>query len=191
VSIPRALSAVCVVLALAAAGCGGDGGDENSSSKSADDWASTVCGALGTWAQSLQAGSQALGPALQGTKNLENVKKRFVGFLEEAEKDSRTLVAEVKRAGPPRADEGEEIQRQLVSALEKMQTTFVRAVDRANELPTKGVQAFRSGVGMISTDAEKSLQATGASFNGIGEKSSEIEEAIDGNATCARFANAG
>jgi hypothetical protein len=193
VSLPRALSAVCVVLALVTAGgCGGDGGgSENSSSKTLDDWTSTVCGGLGDWSKSLQAGSQALGPALQKTKNLENVKKSFITFLEDAEKDARTLVGEVKSAGPPEADDGEAFQREFVSVLEKMQRSFARAVDRAEELPTGGLQSFRSGVGGVSTDVEKNLQATGAFYNDIGERWPEIKEAIDSNPRCDQFANAG
>jgi hypothetical protein len=179
---------------FAAAGCGGGGGDgngDNASATAPDEWASTICGALQDWAQSLQSGSQALAPALQRTKNLENVKESFVGFLEDAEKSSQTLVNKVESAGPPETDEGEAIQRQLVAALEKVQKSFAGAVDRAEELPTEGVQSFRDGVGKISTDVENNLQATGAFFNGMGERSTEVNEAIDNNSTCQQFANAG
>jgi hypothetical protein len=180
-------------LLFAAVGCGGDGNGngDNASATAPDEWASTVCGALGDWAQSLQSGSQALAPALQRTKNLENVKESFVGFLEDAEKNSQTLVNEVESAGPPETDEGEAIQSQLVAALEKVQKSFAGAVARAEELPTEGVQSFRNGVGKISTDVENNLQATGAFFNGMGERSTEINEAIDNNSTCQQFANAG
>jgi hypothetical protein len=192
VSLSRALSAVCVVLALVVAGgCGGDGGGENSSAKTPDEWATAVCGALGDWGESLQAGTQALGPALGNTKNLENVKERFVGFLEDAEQASGTLVDEVESAGPPETDEGEAIQRQFVAALEEVQMSFARAVDRANELSTTGVGSFRDGVGAISTEVELNLRKAGASFNSLEDKSSELEEAIDGNARCNQFTNAG
>ena len=89
-SLPRALGVLCVVLALAAAGCGG-GGDTSSS----DEWASTVCGALDEWGKNLQAGSQALRPAMENTKDLENVKEKYIGFLEDAEQSSQKLVDEV------------------------------------------------------------------------------------------------
>jgi hypothetical protein len=192
VSLPRALGVLCVVLALAAAGCGGDGGgSESSSSKTPDEWASTVCGALDDWAKSLQAGSQDLRPAMQNTKDLENVKEEFIGFLEDAEKSSRTLVDEVKSAGSPETEEGQAIQGKLVSALEKVENSFASAADRAKELSTKNLESFRSGVGVLSNDVEKNLQATGAFFNGIGEESPEIKEAIDINPSCEQFANAG
>ena len=60
-----------VVLAFAAAGCGGgdDGGNGDSASAAqADVWAASVCGALGNWVKSLQAGSQDLGVRDSGTR---------------------------------------------------------------------------------------------------------------------------
>lgn len=192
VSLSRALGVLCVVLALAAAGCGGGGdGGDGSSSKSPDEWASTVCGALEDWGTSLQAGSQDLAPAMQNTKDLENVKEKYIGFLEDAEQSSQKLVDEVKSAGPPETEEGQAVQSELVSALEKVQKSFARAVDRAEELSTKDGDLFRGGVGVLSNDVEKNLQAAGAFFNGIGERSPEIEEAMDDNASCGQFANAG
>ena len=72
---------------------------------------------------------------------------------------------EVKSAGPPDTEEGQAIQSELVSALEKVQESFARAVDRAEEISTTDGDSFRSGVGVLSNDVEKNLQAAGASFN--------------------------
>lgn len=187
-SLPRALGVLCVVLALAAAGCGG--GDDGGSSSS-DEWASTVCGALDEWGKSLQAGSEALRPAMENTQDLENVKEKYIGFLEDAEQSSQELVDEVKSAGPPDAEEGQALQSELVSALEKVQKSFARAVDRAEELSTQDGDSLRTGVGVLSNDVEKNLQAAGAFFDGIGERSPEIEEAMDDTPSCGQFANAG
>jgi hypothetical protein len=192
VSLPRGLGVLCVALALAAAGCGGGGdGGGSSSSKTPDEWASTVCGALDDWGKSIQAGSQDLRPAMENTKDLENVKEKYIGFLEDAEQSSQKLVDEVKSAGPPETEEGQAVQSELVSALEKVQKSFARAVDRAEELSTNDGDSLRSGVGALSNDVEKNLQAAGAFFNGIGERSPEIKEAMDDTPSCGQFANAG
>lgn len=184
-SLPRALGVLCVVLALAA-GCGG-----GSDSSSSDEWASTVCGALDEWGKSLQAGSQALRPAMENTQDLENVKEKYIGFLEDAEQSSQQLVDEVESAGPPEIEEGQEVQSDLVSALENVQESFARAVDRAEELSTKDGDSLRSGVGLLSNDVEKNLQAAGSFFKGIGERSPELEEAMAGDPKCGQFANGG
>jgi hypothetical protein len=191
VSLPRALGVLCVVLALAAAGCGGGGDGSSSSSKTPDEWAETVCGALDDWGKSLQSGSQELGPAMQDTKDLENVKEKYIGFLEDAEQSSQELVDEVKSAGPPETEEGEAVQSGLVSALEKVQMSFARAVDQAEELSTNDGDSLRIGVGVLSNDVEKNLQAAGAFFNGIEERSPEIKEAMDDTPSCGQFANEG
>jgi hypothetical protein len=185
VSLPRALGVLCVVLALAIAGCGGGG------SSSSDEWASTVCGALDEWGQSLQAGSEALRPAMENTQDLESVKENYIGFLEDAEQNSQELVDDVESAGPPETDGGEALQSELVSALENVQAGFARAVDRAEELSTRDGDSFRTGVGALSNDVEKNLQAAGAFFDGIGERSAEIEEAIEDNPRCGQFAEEG
>ena len=186
-SLFRALGVLIVVLALAAAGCGGGDDGGSSSSKSPDEWAETVCGALDDWGKSLQASSQELGPAMQDTRDLENVKAKYVGFLQGAEQSSQKLVNEVKGAGPPDTEEGETVHNELVSALEKVQRSFARAVGQAEELPTTDGDSLTRGVGELSNDVEKNLQAAGASFNGIAEESSEIKEAFDDTPACGQL----
>jgi len=187
VNLPRALVVLCVVLALAAAGCGGGGDGDSSSSKSPDEWAETVCGALDDWGTSLQTRSQELGPAMQNTKDLENVKATYIGFLQGAEQSSQKLVDEVKSAGPPDTEEGEAVHSELISALEKVQKSFARAVGQAEELPTTDGDSLTRGVGVLSNDVEKNLQAAGASFNGIAERSPEVKEAFDDTPSCGQL----
>jgi hypothetical protein len=128
---------------------------------------------------------------MQNTRDLENVKEKYIGFLEDSEQSSQELVDEVKSAGPPDTEEGQAVQDALVSAFEKVQASFARAVDEAQELSTADGDSFRIGVGRLSGDVEKNLQAAGRFFTGIGERSSEIEEAIEDDPNCGQFANAG
>jgi hypothetical protein len=185
-----------VVLAFAASGCGGggDGGNGDSASgTTADVWAASVCGALGNWVKSLQAGSQDLSVALQNTKDLKTVKARFVSFLEDAEKSSGEMVEKVKGAGPPDVDQGEAIQEDLVTALTKVQQSFSNAVDRANELSTSSLESFSSGVGKLSQSVQDNLANTGNDFNSLSKRyqSSELDDATDGEPACQQFSNSG
>jgi hypothetical protein len=185
-----------VVLAFAASGCGGggDGGNGDSASgTTADVWAASVCGALGNWVKSLQAGSQDLSVALQNTKDLKTVKARFVSFLEDAEKSSGEMVEKVKEAGPPDVDQGEAIQEDLVTALTKVQQSFSNAVDRANELSTSSLESFSSGVGKLSQSVQDNLANTGNDFNSLSKRyqSSELDDATDGEPACQQFSNSG
>jgi len=180
-----------VVLAFAAAGCGG-GGDDNGNGSSAaapDVWAASVCGALGNWVKSLQDGSSQLSTQMRDTKDLTTVKARFVSFLEDAEQSSEEMVEKVKEAGPPDVEQGEAIQEDLVAALEKVQQSFSKAVDRANELSTSSLQSFSSGVGTLSQDVQNNLATTGQDFSTLSDRfqSSELDNATDGEPACQQF----
>jgi hypothetical protein len=188
--LPVLLSAL--VLAFAAAGCGGggDGGNGDSASGTAPDvWAASVCGALGTWVKSLQAGSQDLSAALRNTKDLKTVKARFVTFLEDAEKSSGEMVDEIKDAGPPDVDQGEAIQDDLVATLGEVQQSFSKAVDKANDLSTSSLKAFSNGVGQLSQDVQDNLATTGGEFNSLSDRyqSPELDNATDGEPACQQF----
>ena len=181
-----------VVLGFAATGCGGGGGGDdngNGSAAAPDIWAASVCGALGNWVTSLQDGSRRLGTQMRETKDLKSVKARFVNFLEDAEQSSEELVAKVKEAGPPDVEQGEAIQEDLVTALEKVNKSFSDAVQKAEALSTDSLQSFSRGVGKLSQDVQNNLATTGQDFNTLSERfqSTELDNATDGEPACQQF----
>src|SRR5262245_22196977 len=184
-----------VVLAFAAAGCGGGGGGDDNGSKSAATepcvWAASVCGALGNWVKDLQDGSRELGNQMKDTKDLKTVKARFVDFLENAEQSSQEMVDKVKDAGPPDLEQGQEIQDDLVAALEKVNTSFSKAVDKANDLSTDSLQWFSSGVSERSQDVQNNLATTAQDFSTLSARfqSSELADATDAEPACQQFKN--
>jgi len=185
-----------LALSLAAAGCGGDdgGGDDNGNRSAAaapEIWAASVCGALGNWVTGLQNGSRELGTQMRDTKDVENVKARFVSFLEDAEQGSEEMVEKVKEAGPPDVEQGEAIQEDLVAALEKVNESFSKAVDRANDLSTSSLQSFSKGVGDLSEDVQNNLATTGQDFSTLSDRfqSTELDNAMDGEPACQQFKN--
>jgi hypothetical protein len=186
-----ALVLLVATLAVAAAGCGGGGGDDGDSASGTapDVWAATVCGALGNWVKSLQDGSRELGTQMRDTKDLKTVKSRFVTFLENAEESSHDMVEKVKEADAPDVEQGEAIQEELVTALEKVETSFSNAVDKANDLSTKSVSAFSQGVGTLSQDVQNNLATTGNDFNSLSDRfnSTELDNATDGEPACQQF----
>ena len=185
-----------LALSLAAVGCGGDdgGGDDNGNRSAAaapEIWAASVCGALGNWVTGLQNGSRELGTQMRDTKDVENVKARFVSFLEDAEQGSEEMVEKVKEAGPPDVEQGEAIQEDLVAALEKVNQSFSKAVDRANDLSTSSLQSFSKGVGDLSEDVQNNLATTGQDFSTLSDRfqSTELDNAMDGEPACQQFKN--
>jgi hypothetical protein len=166
-------------LAFAAAGCGGgdDGNGDSASAKAPGEWASSVCGALNDWVESLAAENRELGPAMSDTKDLKAVKEAFVTYLEDAE------------AGPPDVPRGKAIQQDLVSSLEKVEQSFSNAADRANELSTSSIQSFSSGVGELSQDVQNNLATMGQDFRTLSDrfKSTELDNATDREPACQQF----
>ena len=184
-----AFLAVAAMLVIAAAGCGGNGGGGSSDGKSADTWASEVCGALTSWVDGLQASSQSLGRDLRNTKDLKAVKAKFVTFLQDAESRTAQMTAKIEEIGPPDVDDGEKIQRELGDAFEKARGSFARATESAKNLSTKDLQSFSTGVSELSADVQRELGAAGDHFNGIDEKygDEDLNEAVADQPACKRF----
>ena len=166
----RALALLLCVstLALAAAGCGGGGTSYSGTEPSA--WAATVCGAVGDWTQGLKAESAQLGAGLGGASDLKVVKRRFIAFLETAERNTQTMVTSIRGAGAPAVKDGETIQNELVSGLEGAETSFTHAITRAKALSTTDPQAFVNGVQDLGSDVQQELSEVGAKFNTLGDK---------------------
>ena len=185
-----------IVLAFVAAGCGGgdDGGNgDNASATEPSAWAASVCGALGNWVKSLQAGSQDLSSSLRNTKDMKTVKAGFVTFLEDAEESSGEMVDKVEETGPPDVSQGEAIQDDLVETLGEVQQSFSKAVDEASAVSTSSLQEFSRGVGKLSQDVQDNLATTGDKFNGLSDKyeSPELDDATDGEPACKQFSRPG
>jgi hypothetical protein len=175
-------------LALGAAGCGGDGGTKYSGA-SPDAWAATVCGALGDWAQGLQADSRALGSELRNPRSIESVKARFVVFLTGAGTSADTMIEKIHGVGAPAVEDGEAIQSQLEKGLKKARASLTRAEKRATKLPTSDAQAFSSGVTALGREVQKELIATGKTLEELDRYDNEdLNKATSGEPACSRIA---
>lgn len=150
-------------LAVAAAGCGG--GSKSYSGTEPSEWAATVCGAVGDWTRELQANGAQNNPGLGGASDLEVVKRRFVAFLESAERSSRTMTTRIAAAGAPAVKDGAAIQRDLVSGVEAAQASLARAIPRAKKLSTTTRQGFLNGLQALGGDVQTELADVGTEFN--------------------------
>jgi hypothetical protein len=183
----RALAIVICVstFALAASGCGGGG--KSYSGTEPGVWAATVCGAVGDWTRGLQADSAQLSSGLGGTADLKVVKRRFVAFLEGAERKTHTMLATIRGAGAPAVKDGATIQKEFVSGLEGAETSFTHAIARAKKLSTTDGQAFASGVQALGGDVQQELIDVGTKFNTLGDKyeDSTLNKATTDEPSCS------
>jgi hypothetical protein len=184
---PLVVVLAAVTLALAASGCGG--GKSYSGTKPST-WAANVCGALTTWRDSLQSGSQSLTADLGKVRDLQAVKARFIVFLKNAEESTRTMLAAVRSAGAPAVKDGATIQHDLEAGLTRARASFTRAVAGAQDVPTKNPKAFSTAVRKLGQKVQKELTTTGKSFDNLNEKydADELNKAVSEESACKSIA---
>ena len=160
-----------VLLALAAAGCGG-GGDSSSSSSGTDaeTWAKDVCGALDTWSNDIKSGSTDLGDALRDTSSPKDAKEKVVAYLEDVQDSTDTMVDDVKAAGTPAIEKGQEIQDDLENGLTEARDSFNQAVESAKEIDTSNLRAFTTGLSNLSQQIQTQLAKASGDLKGLESK---------------------
>lgn len=90
-------------LALVFAGCGGDDSDDNAAN---DAFASSVCGAVGTWTKEINS--------IVSSITIDNVSAASLqSKLSEAESATKTLATQLKAVPPPDSPDGTAAEQQL------------------------------------------------------------------------------
>jgi hypothetical protein len=184
---PLLVLLAAVILALAASGC--DGGKSYSGTKPST-WAASVCGALTTWRDSLQSGSQSLQADLQKVRELQAVKARFILFLQNAERSTKTMINGVRSAGAPAVKDGAAIQQELVTGLSRARASFTRAIAGAQALPAQNPHTFSRAVRNLGQNVQKELTSTGKYLDNLDEKydAAELNKAVSKESACKSIA---
>lgn len=184
---PLVVVLAAVILAFVASGC--DGGKSYSGTKPST-WAASVCGALTTWRDSLQSGSQSLQADLQKVRELQAVKARFIVFLQNAERSTKTMINGVRSAGAPAVKDGAAIQQDLVTGLTRARASFTRAIAGAQDLPARNPRAFSRAVGKLGQNVQKELTTTGKYLANLEEKydAPELKKAVSKESVCESIA---
>jgi hypothetical protein len=180
---------VLAALACGAAGCGGGGDSSSASGTKPATWASSVCGALQTWRNDLQSGSQQLSIDLRSSRDRTSFKQKLVAFLETAERSSKTMVDQVKAAGAPAIADGPALQRDLESGLSAPRASFAHAVAQARKLPTDNPQAMNTGLATLVQTIQSELTATGRHFSNLDTKYDlgDLNKAMADEPACKPF----
>lgn len=122
--------------ALLAAGCGGSK-DETTS---AQDWASGVCSAISTWADSLKSAASSV----QGTPTKESLQSA-TGDVQDA---TKTLESDLKKLGKPDTEAGQQAQDE-VSTLSDQLNSDVDKIDNAVN-GVSGVSGLMSALSVVT-----------------------------------------
>ena len=172
------LALIAATLALAA-GCGGndDGGS------SADEWASSVCTAIGSWMDSVNAVADSIkaDPTQQGVEEA-------VGDLTNS---TENLVEDLKGLGRPETEAGQQAQEsvdELTNELDQSVTAMESAVEDAS-----GASGFLNAVSVVSGNLvtmSQNVSSTLASIEQL-EGGDELQQAFEQSDACADLRSSG
>jgi hypothetical protein len=187
----RSLLAVLVTaLALAASACGGDGGGGNKvEGASPDEWSGDICTAVGDWASDLKI------RAAQTPKNartVADVRAALVKFISDVVARTDEMLVDVKAAGRPSVEDGDQIARDLLARLQSLRRTLVRAqrmVERLPDDPTKFAPAAQD----LGASIQKAGGDIGDQIDQLDEKydAEELSKSFNDNPRCSDLAREG
>lgn len=170
------LAIIAAALALVATGCGG--GDDEPEASATDEWAEGFCGAITTWAESLE----------QATDELRSFNSLSRDAFEQAAEDIRTATGDfaddLQALGTPDTESGEEAKQ----AVDDFATTLEE--DSADiETAVEGVSGVTS-IPAAVTDITAALSSMNAAFSSMlrtirkGDAAGELKTAFEDADAC-------
>ncbi len=133
-------------------------------------WAGSVCGAVGTWLDGINAKGDQLSTDVQGVTELTAGRDLLVQFMEDAVSLTDAMLSSVQSAGAPAVENGEQLSADLVAALNPVKTTFESALEQAKTLPTDDPEAFGTAADQLGQEITNSQSGFAASFDALQQK---------------------
>ncbi len=126
-------------------------------------WTSSVCGALDTWVTKIDAASAKTAKAVP--KSAADVKKRLTKLLTTAQAQTKTLVADLKKAGKPDVKGGQQIAATMREGYSQAQRTITQARKSLAQASTQDPEAFTTAARTAQDSLEAGLEAIQAAFS--------------------------
>lgn len=148
--------AVAAAFAFLLAGCGDSGGVAPAT------YVKSMCTSVNDWVTTIQSGAGGLegeltGEAVQAKEKLDE----FFGVAIDA---TDTLIAELKEAGSPDVDGGEEIADDLVATFEAAKAALEDAREKVADLPEDDPGAFVEQASALGTDIQTAMGDLGSTM---------------------------
>ena len=174
-ALPRrsiALGALAMSAMVLLAACNDDG--ETASEK----WAGDVCGAVATWEESISA---------IATDFSDGISREVVSEkVAEAGDATKELVDQLKDAGAPETEAGDEAKSAIESLADDVESTVDTIKGEVEALPDSGVEGLVAGVAEIRTELTELVAKGRLTLDQIRQldPADELMEAIESNETC-------
>jgi len=149
------IATLAVALPLAAASGAG--------AASPKDWAGSVCGALDTWVTKVSAASAKTSQSVPSSA--ADAKKRLMKLLTTTQRHTKTLVAELKRAGKPDVKGGQQVAATMREGFAQVQRTITQARKSLASAPTSDPTTFMTGARTAQDALEAGLEGIQAAFS--------------------------
>jgi hypothetical protein len=173
-----ALAVICAVSALAFAisGCGG------SDSSSAENWASDVCSAIGTWKTSVE---QITTNATNALTQPGATRKDAEAAIDDGVQATRDLVGELKALGPPNTSGRDEARSEVNAFVAQAQTTIDDVQAALADLPNDATLAqLIAGLSGLATSLQKTIATGQQLVKALSEASGDLKQGFEKADSC-------
>jgi hypothetical protein len=143
-------------------------------------YARDVCGAASGWMSTLVGRAGQLGGG-------EPSRATFTAFLDDATASTDQLIGQVREAGIPAVDGGQEFSDSLIASLEEVRTAFQDAGERVADLPERITnpdeqQPFVEELTRILDDVQNATRQIAQDLQQ--ETTPELDQALEDEPTC-------
>ncbi|MER6786322.1 small secreted protein [Streptomyces sp. NPDC000658] len=172
------------VLVLALSGCSSDDGGN----KELDAWAKQVCDALPAQDAKVDAANAAIKQAATDNNAPANVQKTDSQAFQDMSDAYNALAQAVQKAGtPPGVDGGEKKQKDAVSALTTLSTSYAGLKKQVDALDTKDQAKFADGLQNIATDLGKLSKSGNTALKNL--EQGDVKNAMAQQESCKKVAS--
>ncbi|SEQ73211.1 hypothetical protein SAMN04487983_1007216 [Streptomyces sp. yr375] len=170
------------VLVLALSGCSSDDGN-----KELDAWAKQVCDALPAQDAKVDAANAAIKQAATDNNAPANVQKTDSQAFQDMSDAYSALAQAVQKAGtPPGVDDAEKKQKDAVSALTTLSTSYAALKRQVDALDTKNQAKFADGLQDIATDLGKLSRSGNTALKNL--EQGDVKDAMAKQESCKQVA---
>jgi hypothetical protein len=176
----RCVVFVVLVLALACAtACGGAAGAQGTTDP--PKWAAAVCGAFAD--QMAQA--QLAASVLPSAPAPSDVRQVLLDYIEQMPGLVQAMLRKIREAGAPAVDDGQALQRDLLSAVSRLDDYVERDLARARALPVDDPAAFEGALDEFSATLDAEIEEFSDAFEVLERfDSGALSDAFADNETC-------
>ncbi|MEU6917699.1 small secreted protein [Streptomyces olindensis] len=172
------------VLVLALSGCGGDDNEK------LDSWAKQVCDAVQPQAKKIESANAAIQKETSDNSTPQDVQKTDAQAFQDMSDAYKAIGAAVNKAGAPDVENGEKKQKDAVTELNSISSSYADLKKQVDALDTKDQGKFADGLKDIATELDKLSKSGNDALRNLEE--GEVGQAMARQSSCkAATASAG